>query len=66
MTTITYLAGDATQPIGAGPKIFAHVCNGRGRWGKGFVVAISKGWKEREAAYRRWYSDGGSYPFELG
>ena len=54
---INYLEGDATQPIGNGPKIIVHVCNDIGGWGKGFVVAISKRWKEPEAEYRRWYKD---------
>lgn len=66
MITITYLTGDATQPVGPGPKILVHACNDRGGWGKGFVVATSKRWKEPEAAYRRWYSQGGADPFELG
>ena len=43
-----------------------HVCNDIGRWGKGFVIAVSKRWKEPETAYRRWYSEGGADPFELG
>jgi O-acetyl-ADP-ribose deacetylase (regulator of RNase III) len=51
---ITYLIGDATQPQGEGGKIIAHVCNTAGGWGRGFVVAISKRWREPEAAYRAW------------
>ena len=66
MAPITYTTGDATQPVGSGPKILVHICNDRGRWGKGFVVAISKRWKEPEVAFRRWYSQGGADPFELG
>jgi O-acetyl-ADP-ribose deacetylase (regulator of RNase III) len=66
MASITYTTGDATEPIGPGPKVLVHVCNDRGRWGKGFVVAISKRWKTPEAAYRRWFSEGGADPFELG
>ena len=64
--TINYLEGDATQPIADGPKIIVHVCNDIGGWGKGFVVAISKRWKEPEAAYRSWYKEDGDQPFELG
>lgn len=52
---ITYLHGDATSPQAAGPKIIAHVCNDAGRWGKGFVLAISARWPLPEARYRRWY-----------
>lgn len=63
---LTYTTGDATAPIGDGPKIIVHVCNDVGGWGKGFVVAISKRWKEPEAAYRAWHKDGGDLPFSLG
>jgi O-acetyl-ADP-ribose deacetylase (regulator of RNase III) len=49
---MNYVTGDATQPIGDGPKIIVHVCNDIGAWGAGFVLAISKRWPEPEAAYR--------------
>jgi O-acetyl-ADP-ribose deacetylase (regulator of RNase III) len=55
---INYLVGDATAPQGSGPKIIAHICNDAGGWGAGFVVAISRRWKEPEAAYRAWHRDG--------
>lgn len=61
-----YTTGDATSPEGDAPKVIVHVCNDRGGWGKGFVVAISKRWKEPEAEYRRWHKEGGDPPFELG
>lgn len=32
-----------------------HICNDRGGWGKGFVLAISKRWKAPEEQYREWY-----------
>jgi O-acetyl-ADP-ribose deacetylase (regulator of RNase III) len=54
---ITYLKGDATAPQGKGVKVIAHVCNDLGGWGKGFVVAVSKRWKEPEAAYRKWHRE---------
>lgn len=41
---IQYLIGDATYPVGDGNKIIAHICNDVGKWGKGFVLAISKRW----------------------
>jgi O-acetyl-ADP-ribose deacetylase (regulator of RNase III) len=50
---ITYLSGDATQPATPGPKVIAHICNDAGGWGSGFVVAVSRRWKEPELAYRR-------------
>jgi len=50
--TIKYITGDATQPIGDGKKIIAHICNNEGKWGKGFVLAISNRWTLPEANYR--------------
>lgn len=52
MNKINYLKGDATRPVGNGNKIICHVCNDVGAWGAGFVLAISKRWKEPEKAYR--------------
>lgn len=49
--TITYLTGDATQPVKK-PALIMHVCNDIGGWGRGFVLALSKRWPEPEAAYR--------------
>jgi O-acetyl-ADP-ribose deacetylase (regulator of RNase III) len=63
---IVYKVGDATLPEGEGPKIIVHVCNDRGGWGKGFVVALSQRYPEPEAAYRRWYADRKQNDFELG
>ena len=56
MKPITYTKGDATLPQAEGNKIIVHVCNDIGGWGKGFVMAISKRWKEPEAKYREWHS----------
>jgi O-acetyl-ADP-ribose deacetylase (regulator of RNase III) len=61
---VKYLKGDATQPIGHGNKIIVHVCNDVGAWGKGFVMAISKRWKEPENNYREWAKSGKN--FQLG
>jgi O-acetyl-ADP-ribose deacetylase (regulator of RNase III) len=52
---ILYIKGDATRPSAAGNKIIVHVCNDVGGWGKGFVVAVSKRWKQPEAEYRQWF-----------
>lgn len=56
MLEIKYLKGDATLPQADKEKnvIIAHVCNDKGGWGSGFVLAISKRWKEPEANYRKW------------
>lgn len=58
--------GDATSPHGKGVKIIAHVCNDRGGWGKGFVLAVSRRWPEPEAAYRRWHRERAKNDFGLG
>lgn len=68
MTEINYAIGDATAPYGNGVRFIAHVCNNRGGWGRGFVVALSERNKNPEDCYRRWHKDG-MYefePFELG
>ena len=49
---IVYVTGDATCPTGSGKKMIVHVCNNRGGWGAGFVVALSRRWKEPERSYR--------------
>jgi len=48
---IQFITGDATDPVGAGNKIIAHVCNDIGAWGAGFVLAISKRWPKPQAEY---------------
>jgi O-acetyl-ADP-ribose deacetylase (regulator of RNase III) len=53
---IIYVKGDATSPLAKGIKIIAHICNDVGGWGKGFVLAVSKKWKEPEKQYRVWYN----------
>lgn len=64
MTELRYLIGDATAPDVPGPKIIAHVCNDRGYWGKGFVLALSEKWRQPEADFREWAKSGTN--FELG
>ena len=49
---IKYVKGDATQPRGDGNKIICHICNDRGAWGAGFVLALSKRWNTPEHFYR--------------
>ena len=53
--SIMYQIGDATDPIGGGPRIIVHVCNDAGGWGKGFVIAVSRRWPEPERRYRAWH-----------
>jgi len=52
MAKIHYVTGDATNPVAVGKKIIVHVCNDIGAWGAGFVLALSKKWKDPEATYR--------------
>ena len=66
MVGIDYVTGDATLPVGKGVKVIAHVCNDRGGWGRGFVLAVSRRWPEPEAAYRRWYRERAGNDFGLG
>jgi O-acetyl-ADP-ribose deacetylase (regulator of RNase III) len=51
-STIKYIKGDATYPVGDGKKIICHICNDKGAWGAGFVLALSARWKEPEEFYR--------------
>ena len=64
--SIEYVTGDATRPVGNGPRVIVHVCNDIGAWGKGFVLALSKRWKSPEQSFRRWHREDGDEPFELG
>jgi O-acetyl-ADP-ribose deacetylase (regulator of RNase III) len=64
---LSYLKGDATEPIQENVLI-CHIVNNLGMWGSGFVLALSKKWKEPEREYRGW-NKGTSHkqiPFELG
>src|SRR5919206_3117257 len=66
MKAVRFLKGDATSPQAKGVKIIAHVCNDRGKWGKGFVKALSARWAEPEQAYRAWYRGRARNDFALG
>ncbi|MEV5610772.1 macro domain-containing protein [Streptomyces sp. NPDC052225] len=66
MSEITYVRGDATAPLGKGPRLIVHVCNDIGGWGKGFVLALSRRWPEPEKAYRRWHRERATNDFGLG
>ena len=60
---IQYTKGDATKPAGTGNKIIVHICNDIGKWGKGFVMAISKRWPAPEQQYRQWYQSKQNFAF---
>jgi len=70
---IQYVKGDATQPQGTGPRVIAHIVNDEGKWGSGFVVALSRRDAFAEECYREWHHQGvwydedlGRQPFQLG
>lgn len=53
VTKIKYVTGDATDPQADGFKVIVHVCNNINAWGAGFVLSLSKKWKEPEMAYHQ-------------
>jgi O-acetyl-ADP-ribose deacetylase (regulator of RNase III) len=72
---IVYKNGDATNPDlegVAGKCYIVHICNDVGKWGKGFVLSLSKRWSEPKSQYLNWYRQGRCFqrdrniPFELG
>jgi O-acetyl-ADP-ribose deacetylase (regulator of RNase III) len=64
---VKFLEGDATDPIGGGVRIIAHICNDQGLWGRGFVLAVSRRWLIPEREYRAWARDASRpYGFGLG
>lgn len=63
---ITYRVGDATTPAGDGPRIIAHIVNDEGRWGQGFVLAVSRRWPQPELCYRDWHRQRATNDFALG
>ena len=50
---INFIKGDATKPVGDEDiKVIAHICNDKGGWGAGFVLALSNRYPKAEEAYR--------------
>jgi O-acetyl-ADP-ribose deacetylase (regulator of RNase III) len=65
--SINYVVGDATNPIGDGHKIIAHVNNDIGAWGAGFVLAVSNKWPLAKDCYLHWAAGKeAELPFEMG
>jgi len=56
VAVISYVRGDATNPLGKGPKCIVHIVNDIGKWGKGFVMALSKKWPNTRKEYLAWYN----------
>jgi O-acetyl-ADP-ribose deacetylase (regulator of RNase III) len=63
---LMFVAGDATAPDPARPGVLAHVCNDAGKWGAGFVLALSRRWPQPEREYRAWYAGRAGNDFALG
>src|SRR4051794_40900087 len=58
---IKVVRGDATCPQGKGNKIVMHVCNTLGKWGNGFVMAVSDRWPETREKYLMWFKEGSQF-----
>jgi O-acetyl-ADP-ribose deacetylase (regulator of RNase III) len=54
---INYLVGDALFPMRT-PALVVHISNDIGRWGSGFVMAISARWSAPEAKYEEEWRTG--------
>lgn len=52
---ITYVRGDATNPLGPGDKCIIHIVNDMGKFGKGFVLALARKWPSTREEYLTWY-----------
>jgi O-acetyl-ADP-ribose deacetylase (regulator of RNase III) len=65
-TPLQITQGDATRPVGGGARIIAHICNDEGRWGRGFVVAVSRRWEAPERHYRSWHRGHNGQRLPLG
>ena len=66
MTEITYKKGDATLPQCSGNRIICQINNDIGKWGKGFVMAVSKRWPETREKYLGWHQFRSKNDFDLG
>lgn len=56
MTAIRYVKGDATAPAVQGDKVIVQICNDAGKWGRGFVMAVSQRWPIAREVYRLWHA----------
>lgn len=58
-SNITYFEGDVLEAMKSDKedctKILIHICNNKGGWGAGFVLALSKVWPQAEEKYRSFF-----------
>jgi hypothetical protein len=64
---VEYLEGNVLKPIGAGPKVIAHVVNdATPRWGgKGVAASMKANWPDVQEEFKRW-ANTNSEDFRLG
>jgi hypothetical protein len=56
---IQYHVGDCLTPMEEdGDRLILHVCNNKGAWGAGFVMAVSARWPKPEKLYRASFQNG--------
>ncbi len=65
---INYLKGDATSPIKCLEskdelRVIIHICDNINKWGKGFVLALSKKWTEPKDVYQKMNQELGTISF---
>ncbi len=58
MANLTYMTGDATSPIGDGPKVICHCVNDIGHFGSGFAKAVMNRWPVVRKSYLEWFNRG--------
>src|SRR5215475_6222782 len=54
---ITYRKVMQRRPKTTDPTVIVHVCNDAGKWGKGFVLAVSRRWSAPERIYRAAFAE---------
>jgi O-acetyl-ADP-ribose deacetylase (regulator of RNase III) len=62
---LSYQTGNAAEPLKEA-TIIAHVANNLGKWGKGFVLALSKAYPSAEKEYKKWFKENVPVNFSLG
>ena len=67
MTTVDlmklkYIVGDATNPVGNGAKIIAHIVNDAGKFGAGFSGQLSRKFPVVGSRYHNWFAGLGHEP----
>jgi len=57
-TGIRYCRGDASEPVGTGPKLLLQLTNDQAQiWGGGFAGQIRRKWPQAQRSFREWTFD---------